>query len=269
MGLSRDQEKAMFAGAGKPGKGIRKKQIVTSKKINFKPRFRMDMLTEREDNFGRSLWNSLTEDEKIKIALKAAERIPEDKRYEEAHIKEKVPGVFWDNLFPEEKKSIVDTVGMRFKKESKQKVAGKNLISEIIYLAEIDDGNPHSEDSQIVSMYNKLSSDNKKVADNFMIYITGYGLDTIIKTAEAKGRTISGEMQETHWSDEENVESESRSLYDYYKGLSPSQKKIMNELSTRLTGYEIGSILSGNTISGSKTRPVDWNQEPRERRPDY
>lgn len=117
MGLTRDQEKAMFAGAGKSGKGIRKKQIVTSKKINFKPRFRMDMLTEREDNFGRSLWNSLTEDEKIKIALKAAERIPEEQRYESDHIKEKVPGVFWDNLFPEEKRSIIDTVGMRFDKE--------------------------------------------------------------------------------------------------------------------------------------------------------
>lgn len=51
MGLSRDQEKAIFAGSGKSGKGIRKKQISTKTKTPIVKGIRFKSETEKEDNF--------------------------------------------------------------------------------------------------------------------------------------------------------------------------------------------------------------------------
>lgn len=51
MGLSRDQEKAIFAGAGKNGKGIRRKQISTKTKVPTVKGIRFKSEPEKEDKF--------------------------------------------------------------------------------------------------------------------------------------------------------------------------------------------------------------------------
>lgn len=83
MGLSRDQEKAMFAGAGKSGKGIRRKQIVPNKKETVKGlRFKKlpwKMLSESERKILiPRIWNeTLTKDQK----RSAIDQIIEENNY--------------------------------------------------------------------------------------------------------------------------------------------------------------------------------------------
>jgi hypothetical protein len=133
--------------------------------------------------------------------------------------------------------------------EKSQETISRNMISEIFQLHDMDEIDEERQSKKIAQYYRFISRDyddeRKKVADNFFIYICGYSLKTILE--EEPDNFVIAQARDYHESDADS-EKQSEQMYYWYENLSDKDKRVVDTISTHLSGYELNSIIKGKTM---------------------
>jgi hypothetical protein len=62
------------------------------------------------EEFGRGYWSGLNDEQKLEVVKKALKYVPKEERHDMEHIESKLSSTNWDDLYEDEKESILKVI---------------------------------------------------------------------------------------------------------------------------------------------------------------